>query len=144
MDTNESKPPLSPKQTTKTKDELTATLVERKKIDDEIQQLEKQLHQRENALSPIYHQISVTFADLHDTPGRMLSKKVINDVIDWKSSRTFFYWRLRRLIAQDNIVKAILATAKTQQLTFNAALLVLKSWFDEANSSMFKKVENTF
>jgi acetyl-CoA carboxylase carboxyltransferase component len=37
-------------------------------------QLEKDLKAREESLSTIYHQIAVQFAELHDTPGRMLEK----------------------------------------------------------------------
>jgi len=126
-DPSQNKPPLSPKLLMA--EETSANAIERKRIDDEIQQLEKQLQKREIELTPIYHQISVTFADLHDTPGRMLNKRVINDVIEWKTSRTFFYWRLRRLIAQGNLVKEIMA--KSLNITFEMALQKLKSWHDE-------------
>ena len=36
------------------------------------------LKEREEFLLPIYHQVAVQFADLHDTPGRMQEKGVIN------------------------------------------------------------------
>ena len=36
--------------------------------------LEAQLTAREEFLSSTFHQIAVDFADLHDTPGRMLKK----------------------------------------------------------------------
>jgi acetyl-CoA carboxylase carboxyltransferase component len=39
--------------------------------------LERQLAEREEDLLPVYQQIAVKFADLHDTPGRMLEKGVI-------------------------------------------------------------------
>lgn len=39
--------------------------------------LEKQLHQRENALLSVYHQVALTFADLHDTPRHMMDKGAI-------------------------------------------------------------------
>lgn len=39
--------------------------------------LETKLKVREDQLSPIYHQIAVAFADLHDTPGRMQEKGVV-------------------------------------------------------------------
>ena len=60
----------------------------------------------------------------------MLSKHVIKEVIEWKTSRTFFYWRLRRLLAQVNTVKRILEKPDNQ-LTYDKALGILKSWFDE-------------
>ena len=39
--------------------------------------LEAQLKVREDQLAPIYHQVAVAFADLHDTPGRMQEKGVV-------------------------------------------------------------------
>ena len=39
--------------------------------------LERQLAEREKYLSPVYQQAAVMFCDLHDTPGRMLEKGVI-------------------------------------------------------------------
>lgn len=43
----------------------------------ERQDLEKQLRAREDHLLPIFHQVAVRFADLHDTPGRMQEKGTI-------------------------------------------------------------------
>ena len=44
---------------------------------DEKSSLETQLKVREDQLAPIYHQVAVEFADLHDTPGRMQEKGVV-------------------------------------------------------------------
>ena len=44
---------------------------------EEKSSLEAQLKVREDQLGPIYHQIAVAFADLHDTPGRMQEKGVV-------------------------------------------------------------------
>ena len=44
---------------------------------------ERQLKAREDLLSPMYHQVAVQFADLHDTPGRMLEKGVISVSRRW-------------------------------------------------------------
>lgn len=43
----------------------------------ERKELETELKEREEFLLPIYHQVAVQFADLHDTPGRMQEKGVI-------------------------------------------------------------------
>lgn len=43
----------------------------------ERKELEKQLRAREELLLPIYHQVAVHFADLHDTPGKMQERGVI-------------------------------------------------------------------
>ena len=40
--------------------------------------LEKDLKEREDNLMPMYHQVAVHFADLHDTPGRMEELGVIS------------------------------------------------------------------
>lgn len=39
--------------------------------------LETKLKEREEFLIPIYHQVAMQFADLHDTPGRMQEKGAI-------------------------------------------------------------------
>uniref|UniRef100_A0A670JFK2 acetyl-CoA carboxylase n=1 Tax=Podarcis muralis TaxID=64176 RepID=A0A670JFK2_PODMU len=44
---------------------------------EEHKELEKQLKAREDYLLPIFHQVAVQFADLHDTPGRMQEKGVV-------------------------------------------------------------------
>lgn len=51
--------------------------VERKKP-SEIVELEQKLAEREKYLLPMYHQVSVNFADLHDTPERMHDKGAIS------------------------------------------------------------------
>ena len=40
--------------------------------------LDTQMREREEVLRPIYHQVAVMFADLHDTAGRMQEKGCIN------------------------------------------------------------------
>ena len=44
---------------------------------DDKSSVEAQLKLREDQLAPIYHQVAVAFADLHDTPGRMQEKGVV-------------------------------------------------------------------
>ena len=44
---------------------------------EEIVAAEKKIHEREQLLMPMYHQVAVHFADLHDTPERMQEKGVI-------------------------------------------------------------------
>lgn len=46
--------------------------------DKDRKELEGQLKAREDLLLPIYHQVAVQFADLHDTPGHMLEKGIIS------------------------------------------------------------------
>lgn len=55
---------------------------------------------RETELLPSYQPLGEIFCDLHDRPERMLAKGVIRDIVDWKSARTYFYWRLKRRLAE--------------------------------------------
>ena len=48
---------------------------------DERDLVDNQLKAREDLLFPMYHQVAVQFADLHDTPRRMLEKGVIS--VSW-------------------------------------------------------------
>lgn len=56
----------------------------------------------------VYHTIAVHFADLHDTPKRMLEKDCIKEIVPWQNARNFFYWRLRRLINENYFIKKIM------------------------------------
>jgi len=53
-------------------------------------QLEQQIVDREKFLMPMYHQVAVHFADLHDTPERMKEKGAIM-VCRSSLTRTFFF-----------------------------------------------------
>ncbi|KAK6475608.1 acetyl-CoA carboxylase-like [Huso huso] len=88
----------------------------------EHKELEAKLKEREEFLLPIYHQVAVQFADLHDTPGRMQEKGVITDILEWRTSRQFFYWRLRRLLLEDTVHKKI-QSAKSSPLSWVQAYL---------------------
>lgn len=44
---------------------------------DQKKNLEKQLAQREQSLLPVYHQVALSFSDLHDTPRHMMDKGAI-------------------------------------------------------------------
>lgn len=57
--------------------------VERKKPPEQID-IEHKIAEREKYLLPIYHQVSVHFADLHDTPERMHEKGAISVSIHFK------------------------------------------------------------
>ena len=56
----------------------------------------------------------------------MKAKGVIRDVVPWASSREYFYWRLRRRLAQDKLVKEL--KAADADLDHGAALATLKEW----------------
>ncbi|KAL8321347.1 hypothetical protein RB597_007577 [Gaeumannomyces tritici] len=74
---------------------------------EELEQIKKEMTKREEQLLPIYQQIAIQFADLHDRAGRMKAKGVIRDVIEWKEARRFFYWRVRRRINEEYLLRSI-------------------------------------
>ncbi|CAK6440135.1 unnamed protein product [Pipistrellus nathusii] len=102
--------------------------------DKERRDLECQLKAREELLLPIYHQVAVQFADLHDTPGRMLEKGVISDVLEWRTSRTFLYWRLRRLLLEEQVKKEILQVSG--ELSHVHIQSMLRRWFVETEGAV--------
>lgn len=50
-------------------------------------------------------QVAVEFVDLHDTPIRMKEKGVIREIIPWKDARKKLFWRLRRKILENELLK---------------------------------------
>jgi len=66
----------------------------------DIEACQAQIDARQEALLPLYLQVAYEFADLHDRPGRMKAKGVIREVVPWETSRTYFYWRLKRRLAE--------------------------------------------
>ncbi|KAI3372884.1 hypothetical protein L3Q82_023324 [Scortum barcoo] len=97
-------------------------------------ELESKLKEREEFLLPIYHQVAVQFVDLHDTPGRMQEKGVITDILDWKNVRTFFYWRLRRLLLEQVVKCEILQANK--DLSDGHMQSMLRRWFVETEGTV--------
>lgn len=68
------------------------------------------------------------------TPGRMQEKGVISDILDWKTSRTFFYWRLRRLLLEDLVKKKI--HNANPELTDGQIQAMLRRWFVEVEGTV--------
>ena len=81
---------------------------------------------RETELLQVYQQVATTFADLHDTPGRMKIKGVIRDVIHWKNARPYFYYRLRRKLQEHKIAKKALEVHPG--LSFGEIVEMIKLW----------------
>lgn len=97
------------------------------------------IKEREQALLPVYEQISVQFCELHDTPGRMKAVGVIERAVEWKNARSFFYWRLRRKLAEFDLRKKIIETAQVgrgiEALSPVKATALIKSWFLETKGA---------
>jgi len=75
---------------------------------EEIAKVQAKFEQREKELMPLYHQVAVHFADLHDTPRRLKAKDCINDEIPWTKARKYFYHRLCRRLAEEEVINDIL------------------------------------
>ncbi|KAM8886755.1 acetyl-CoA carboxylase isoform 2-T4 [Spinachia spinachia] len=119
-------------------DSVYASLVEElassELFEQQARELETKLKAREEFLLPVYHQVALQFADLHDTPGRMQEKGVITDVLEWKNVRTFFYWRLRRLLLEQVVKCEILEANK--DLTDGHMQSMLRRWFVETEGTV--------
>lgn len=96
--------------------------------------LERQISDREKFLMPMYHQVAVHFADLHDTPERMQEKGAIMDVVPWRKSRCILYWRLRRLLLENQIKSQMLNIQPN--LSVGQAEAMLRRWFVEDKGTM--------
>ncbi|XP_058809434.1 acetyl-CoA carboxylase isoform X4 [Phymastichus coffea] len=91
--------------------------------------IEMEMKTRERQLESMYHQVAVRFADLHDTPERMLEKGCISEIVPWRGARRFFYWRLRRRLLEDQIRRQVLETQPSLQVRQVDAML--RRWFVE-------------
>lgn len=113
--------------------------------------------ERENLLLPVYSQVSLQFADLHDRAGRMKAKNVIRDSLKWREARRFFYWRVRRRLNEEYIVKRMTAASKnpiasrarhletlaawTAVPKFDTADREVAMWYEENRKMVHEKVE---
>ncbi|NXL28194.1 ACAC carboxylase, partial [Glaucidium brasilianum] len=88
---------------------------------------------REELLLPMYYQVALRFADLHDTPGRMQEKGVITDILEWRNARSFLYWRLRRLLLEE-VAKAEVLKANSE-LSHVHIQSMLRRWFMETEGT---------
>jgi acetyl-CoA carboxylase/biotin carboxylase 1 len=104
---------------------------------DQLQSIKTEMTQREQLLLPIYGQISLQFADLHDRAGRMQAKGAIRTSLRWKNARRFFYWRLRRRLNEEYIIGKMAVAAdpsapegsvKADATTRAHAFQMLKTW----------------
>jgi acetyl-CoA carboxylase/biotin carboxylase 1 len=64
-----------------------------------------EIDQRVGHLLPIYGQVATSFAELHDTPQRMLAVGAIDSIVAWKDARRVFSHRLSRRLAELEIAQ---------------------------------------
>ena len=91
--------------------ELRRSLNDKSLSADQQSDIKVKMTERELLLLPVYSQISLQFADLHDRAGRMEAKGTIRHALQWKNARRFFYWRLRRRLNEESILKKLAAVA---------------------------------
>ncbi|POW05114.1 hypothetical protein PSHT_10947 [Puccinia striiformis] len=87
--------------------ELKAATSDMSKTSEELSTLKTELAAREKQLSGTYTAMALQFADLHDRTERMKAKGTIREALDWSESRRYFYWRLRRRLLEEEILKKL-------------------------------------
>lgn len=56
------------------------------------------------------------------------------DILEWQTSRQFFYWRLRRLLLEGTVKRKI--QAANSELTDGQIQAMLRRWFVEAEGTV--------
>jgi acetyl-CoA carboxylase/biotin carboxylase 1 len=111
------------------KEELTTPNLSQQDIDV----LQKQLAEREEKLLPLYSQVAIQFADLHDRSGRMYAKGTIEKELEWKTSRRYFYWRLLNRTHEEAVIRKLQEV--NPKLTRSDAITLIAKWFEETEQS---------
>ena len=62
----------------------------------------------------MHTQVARQFADMHDTPVRMLAKGVLRGVVPWAESRRFFAARLKCRLEEETLISHIRAASGNQ------------------------------
>ena len=86
------------------------------------------MNEREELLGPVYTQISLQFADLHDRAGRMKAKGTIRQALRWENARRFFYWRVRRRLTEEHILKMMNLNSTRAPNSRDRNLGLLQAW----------------
>ena len=108
--------------------ELKQALTDQSLPADKQSEIKAKIKAREELLLPVYSQISLQFADLHDRAGRMVAKDTIRHALVWKEARRFFYWRLRRRLNEESILKKMATTSIRGPISRASNLQSLQAW----------------
>ena len=108
--------------------ELKRALSDKSLSHDQLSDVKVKMTERRTLLLPVYTQIALQFADLHDRAGRMQAKGTIRHSLRWQEARRFFYWRLRRRLNEEYIVKKMAASSIRGALSRELNLETLKAW----------------
>ena len=108
--------------------ELKQRVVDKSLGQEELSEVKTKMTEREQLLLPVYSQIALQFADLHDRAGRMLAKGTIRQPLSWRESRRFFYWRLRRRLNEESILKRMQGPSVQGLNSREGYLETLRAW----------------
>lgn len=67
--------------------------------------------------------------------------RLSQDILEWQTSRHFFYWRLRRLLLEDTVKRKI--QAANSELTDGQIQAMLRRWFVEAEGAVKVKTHSS-
>jgi len=107
---------------------LKKQLADKSLSQDQLRDVKIKMTAREELLLPVYMQVSLQFADLHDRAGRMKAKNVIRESLKWRESRRFFYWRVRRRVNEEYILKRMSAALKNSPTSRERNMETLSAW----------------
>jgi len=136
---------------------LKAKLADTKLSREEQSEVKLHMTEREQLLLPVYNQVAYQFADLHDRAGRMMAKDTIRMPLQWVKARRFFYWRLRRKLNEEYILKRM-ANASSKELinrtgdierlahwanipNFDKDDMSVAMWYEENRKEVYARVE---
>lgn len=108
--------------------ELKRQIVDKSLSADQQNEIRRKMTEREERLLPVYLQISLQYADLHDRAGRMKAKDTIRMPLVWAQARRFFYWRLRRRLNEEYVLKRIAGSQPKELVNRKTGLQTLESW----------------
>jgi acetyl-CoA carboxylase/biotin carboxylase 1 len=91
-------------------------------------EIKRKMTERESLLLPVYLQISLQYADLHDRAGRMEAKGTIRMPLVWAQARRFFYWRLRRRLNEEYVLRRIASHQSKELASRETSLTTLEAW----------------
>jgi acetyl-CoA carboxylase/biotin carboxylase 1 len=58
--------------------------------------------------------------------------------LDWRTSREFFYWRLKRRLSENDVIKTILNVEPS--INYQLASNYLQQWFNEDNHNNVRRI----
>lgn len=108
--------------------ELKRKLLEKGITAEEQTEIKNKMTERENLLLPVYTQIALQYSDLHDRAGRMKAKGVIRQPLQWAQARRFFYWRLRRRLNEEYVLKRMASVQSRELQNRSQNLKLVEAW----------------